>query len=244
VSRPTKKRPARQLGMKPRLLNGRRGLDLPAEVMHADFNEQPDLESYVRRNAFASRSCARVRSVSGFSPRSHVTASHGAADREGRVTSLDAALTPHERRRLVLWLSRRVGPNAAEDVCQEAYLKAWRARDSYDGRAQWSTWFYRILWNCLLDELRRRKRRPDWTDWQDLAGHDQPVPNAIGDISGRDLRIALLAVHPKYRHALLAVLRYGVTGAAKVHRMPLGTIKSRTYRARHELARALRREAA
>jgi RNA polymerase sigma-70 factor, ECF subfamily len=47
----------------------------------------------------------------------------------------------------------------AEDVVQEAFLKAYRQLGSFDGRASFSTWLYRIAANCALDLVRARQRR-------------------------------------------------------------------------------------
>jgi RNA polymerase sigma-70 factor (ECF subfamily) len=47
----------------------------------------------------------------------------------------------------------------AEDVVQEAFLKAYRQLGSFSGRASFSTWLYRIAANCALDLVRARQRR-------------------------------------------------------------------------------------
>src|SRR3954463_15202882 len=49
----------------------------------------------------------------------------------------------------------------AEDLVQETFLKAWRQRDRFDGRASFGTWLHRICANCSLDLLRARKRRQE-----------------------------------------------------------------------------------
>jgi RNA polymerase sigma-70 factor, ECF subfamily len=47
----------------------------------------------------------------------------------------------------------------AEDLVQEAFLRAWRAREHFEGRAQLSTWLYRIATNVCLDALEQRPAR-------------------------------------------------------------------------------------
>ncbi len=50
---------------------------------------------------------------------------------------------------------------AAEDVVQEAFLRAVRSRDAYDASRPFAPWFYAILRNLCRDELRRRRRAPE-----------------------------------------------------------------------------------
>ena len=52
----------------------------------------------------------------------------------------------------------------AEDVAQETLLRAWRALERFEPRAQFQTWLYRIATNACLDELERRPRRPEPVD--------------------------------------------------------------------------------
>jgi RNA polymerase sigma-70 factor (ECF subfamily) len=47
----------------------------------------------------------------------------------------------------------------AEDLTQETFLRAWKARDAFEGRASVRTWLYRIATNACLDVLARRPRR-------------------------------------------------------------------------------------
>ena len=56
----------------------------------------------------------------------------------------------------------------AEDVVQEAFLRAFRRLDQYDERARFSSWLFRITANCAYDALRARKRR-DEDPWPDAA---------------------------------------------------------------------------
>ncbi len=57
---------------------------------------------------------------------------------------------------------RIVGDEAtAEDVVQEAFLRAYRQLASFDGRSQFSTWLFRIATNAAIDAHRRLKRRPE-----------------------------------------------------------------------------------
>ena len=51
-----------------------------------------------------------------------------------------------------------------DDALQDAYLRAYRARDTLRNADQAGTWLYRIVYNVCIDELRRSRRRPEPVD--------------------------------------------------------------------------------
>ncbi len=83
-----------------------------------------------------------------------------------RVRSGDAdayrALVERHGRALFRLAYRMTGNQQdAEDVVQESFLRAYRQLASFDERASFATWLYRIATNCSLDLVRARKRRPE-----------------------------------------------------------------------------------
>jgi RNA polymerase sigma-70 factor (ECF subfamily) len=71
-----------------------------------------------------------------------------------------ARLVEPMRRELHLFCYRMLGSfDDAEDVLQEAQLKAWRSVGSFDGRASFRTWMFKVAANAALDALRSRRRR-------------------------------------------------------------------------------------
>jgi len=72
----------------------------------------------------------------------------------------------------------------AEDVVQEAYVKAYRALTTgeFDGRANVTTWLYRIVTNQAIDAMRGRARRPKPTDTAD---------ESISDLASAEQQLAL-----------------------------------------------------
>lgn len=76
--------------------------------------------------------------------------------------------------RLLGYLQRMVSDAAtAEDLVQEAFLRVYRARESYQAESRFSTWLYRIATNLALNELRRpRRRRPHASTDDETA----PIP--------------------------------------------------------------------
>ena len=100
--------------------------------------------------------------------------------------------------------------NDAEDIVQESFLRAWRSLSSYDGRASFSTWVYRIAANCALDMLRSRRRRGvgEELDEHPYLESLEPGPDAhaFGGEVQRRLQSAMAALSAQERTAF--VLRH------------------------------------
>ena len=72
-----------------------------------------------------------------------------------------SALVERHRRELQVHCYRMLGSfEEAEDLAQETFLRAWRRRETYAGRASLRAWLYRIATNACLDALEKRPRQP------------------------------------------------------------------------------------
>jgi RNA polymerase sigma-70 factor, ECF subfamily len=72
-----------------------------------------------------------------------------------------AALFERHRRELQVHCYRMLASlHDAEDLLQETFLRAWRSRESFEGRSSFRTWLYRIATNACLDALDRRRAKP------------------------------------------------------------------------------------
>lgn len=139
------------------------------------------------------------------------------------------------------FLRRLLGDDAAaEDVAQETFLRAFRRLPTFTFQATFSTWLFQVARNAGVDELRARRRR------EHLA--DALRPAAAATASGGagqagqarvELDAALASLPVDLRETLLLVevlgLRYAE--AATVLGVPIGTVKSRMFAARAQLAR-------
>jgi RNA polymerase sigma-70 factor (ECF subfamily) len=92
------------------------------------------------------------------------------------MTDFDTLIERH-RRELQVHCYRMLGSlDDAEDLTQETFLRAWRFRDSYAGRASLRAWLYRIATNVCLDALAKRPRQP--TPEGEIAWL-QPIPDDL-----------------------------------------------------------------
>ena len=127
-------------------------------------------------------------------------------------------------------------PAAAEDVVQEVWIKVYRTLDSFDGRARFSTWLYRVTRNACLDTVRAGKRVPVPVESLDPP----PVPDDFADeiALSASLEHALSQLAPEDRDALSAISVFDLSyaEAAQTLGVPVGTVKSRVFRARRSLA--------
>ncbi len=134
--------------------------------------------------------------------------------------------------------------DAAQEVAQDACLKALRGADKFDGRAGLATWLHRITVNCAHDHLRKsRQISRGRTDWDhDTLGmlpmlEAGPAEHAEQDETYR-LALSLVAKLPEdCRSAFLLTQLDGYTydEAAAIENLARGTIASRVFRARQIL---------
>jgi len=131
----------------------------------------------------------------------------------------------------------------AEDMTQNAFLRAYRALGSYDGRAAFTTWLYRITVNVCLDEIKRRGRRPTpitsiIPEESDGPEINDPAPDLEAEVEASERRRVLLeAIHSlpaKHRSVLVLFELEGLSyeEMAAALGTNVGTIKSRLNRAR------------
>jgi RNA polymerase sigma-70 factor (ECF subfamily) len=105
--------------------------------------------------------------------------SHATAARVGDESAFASLVEPH-RRELQVHCYRMLGSlDDAEDLVQETFLRAWRARDGFEGRSSVRAWLYRIATNACLDALERRPRTPAATRAAADVPWLQPYPDRL-----------------------------------------------------------------
>ncbi|TAK76051.1 MAG: sigma-70 family RNA polymerase sigma factor [Dehalococcoidia bacterium] len=143
-------------------------------------------------------------------------------------------------------------PAAAEDVTQDAFVRAWQRLETFRG-GSFRAWLFTIAANRARDELRRRGRRPtlsldearDDDDRADLDPADAgPTAQELVEQAElrRALEAALLTLPDDWREIVVLADIEGLNYAevAAVTRIPVGTVKSRLSRARGRLRDVIR----
>jgi RNA polymerase sigma-70 factor (ECF subfamily) len=149
------------------------------------------------------------------------------------------ALLRNHYDRLYAVCRRLTGQDAdAADACQEALMAIVRGLPRFDARSSFGTWAYRIATNAALDELRRRRRRPE-PGLPEGGGRQEMVGAATADaaVDRLDVDAALASLSPEFRAPVvlrdLCGLSYEEIG--EVLEIPPGTVRSRIARARAAL---------
>jgi len=126
----------------------------------------------------------------------------------------------------------------ADDLAQETFLRAYKHIRSFRGEARFSTWLYRIAYNCFREEARRRK---EFVGIDEKEQQQEPDPQVRDPALRHDLMYALNLLPLHERSAILLCCQNGLTHdeAARVLEIPIGTVKTNVLRGREKLKRAL-----
>jgi RNA polymerase sigma-70 factor (ECF subfamily) len=139
--------------------------------------------------------------------------------------------------------SHLVGRDDADDVSQDAFVRAWRALPAYRGDASARTWLLAIARRACADHVRSQVRRRRLAGLAGMRDRGTPSRALAADPAGATTVQALVDALPDDRRSafvLTQVLGCSYDEAAAVCGVPVGTIRSRVARAREQLAAALR----
>jgi RNA polymerase sigma-70 factor (ECF subfamily) len=166
--------------------------------------------------------------------------------REGDSAAFDQLVTRHQAAAYRAALAALRNREDAEEVTQDAFIRAWRNLQRFRGDAAFRTWLLTIVWNRAL--TRRRTLVRWWSraaPLQDADGVAAEAPRA--DASDDELRrLTVQAIHalsPKLRDTLLLAHsgEYEYEAIAAMLRIPVGTVKWRVSEARKKVRAHLAR---
>jgi RNA polymerase sigma-70 factor (ECF subfamily) len=169
----------------------------------------------------------------------------------GEESAFDVLLGRWEKR-IRGAIYRLVGSDEeARDLCQEAFLKAYKSLRSFKQEARFSSWLYQIALNLCRDRMRRRRGKTMVSlDELEEGGAAMPVagPTALDLLQERDTsRLVAQAVEslPGEQREVIILKEYqGLTflEIAQVLDVPISTVKTRLYRGLDQLRSRLERE--
>ena len=161
----------------------------------------------------------------------------------------------HQNKVYTLCVHMVTNREEAEDLAQEAFLKAWRSLNSFQEESSFATWMHRLTTNVCLDHLRKQARRQnistavslddEESGWTEPADHTQDPQRRLEQQEQRELLTKALNELPEH-HRRLIIMRE-VSGLsyqeiADALDADLGTVKSGISRARERLRKILLRD--
>lgn len=179
-------------------------------------------------------------------PRADAAAHAGEAPRAGAATATADAIGKLWRlhgpalRRFALKLT--LGDRQrAEDIVQEALLRAWRHPEVVDGREQLiRPWLFTVTRHVAIDMWRSRSRTDEVMDGEQTDLPD-PAQSIEQTATALDVRAAIARLTPEHRQVIVEMYYLGrpVAEIAQSLRIPEGTVKSRAYYGLRQLRRLL-----
>ena len=162
----------------------------------------------------------------------------------GDPGAFNELLGAHERRMYAVALRMCGNAEDAQDCLQEAMLRVWRAISGFKGQSSFSTWVYRITMNTCLDELRKRKNRPNTSldtlveaGWSPPDEGDTPEKHALRREARQSLEGFIQELPEDMRAAVVLrdIQGYAYEEIAEILGANVGTVKSRISRGREKL---------
>src|SRR5882762_1562320 len=166
---------------------------------------------------------------------------------EGEVRAFEMLVRKYQFK-IVQLVSRLVGESDAPDVAQETFIKAYRALNGFRGQSAFYTWLYRIGINTAKNHIVSRGRRPANQDIDIADAEQYGHTEQLADMDTPES--LLLSEEIKHKvaeviHKLPADLRQAITlreleglsyeEIAQVMDCPIGTVRSRIFRAREAI---------
>ena len=133
------------------------------------------------------------------------------------------------------FLAHLAGPEQADDLAQDTYLRAMDALPRFEGRSSARAWLLSIARRVAVDAVRHDRARPQSPrshDW--LAPHEQPSQDPAAGVAVASL-LSELSAERREAFVLTQVMGFDYAAAAQVCAVPIGTIRSRVARARAQL---------
>ncbi|MBI5498404.1 MAG: sigma-70 family RNA polymerase sigma factor [Deltaproteobacteria bacterium] len=177
--------------------------------------------------------------------------------RQGDQAAFARLMDRYQQRALAVAVGMMRSRDDAMDVVQDAFIKAHRNLDRFQGQSSFYTWLYRIIVNLCIDARRKRARsrtdalpdgvpedaeRASELEVSPVRPGTHPLQNAQNKQLGQHIQAALAKLTPNHRTILLLREVEGMSyeELASVLNISIGTVMSRLFHARHNMQKHLR----
>ena len=164
--------------------------------------------------------------------------------RKGDASAFEELVRRHQRRVYAVALRIVRAHDVADDVAQEAFVRAWRALDRFEAGRPFAPWVCRIAANLAINHVRSPRAREDGLPegHHETPAHDpSPLGEVLDEEAARvlDAAVATLPVEQRAVFVLRTVEDMPYEAIAEALSLSPGTVMSRLFRAREKLARSL-----
>ncbi|HKK27832.1 MAG TPA: sigma-70 family RNA polymerase sigma factor [Gemmatimonadota bacterium] len=165
----------------------------------------------------------------------------GDGERERRREAFERLYREASGRVYALCLRLTGRPELAEELAQEAFVRAWEKLDTFRGDARITTWMHRLTVNVVHDAMRRRSRRKDRPEEPEALERLGGEARAGSHVSRIALERAIAGLPDRARmvFVLFDVEGHPQEEIAEMMGITVGTVKSQLHRARRLLRGAL-----
>ncbi|MFK7980151.1 MAG: sigma-70 family RNA polymerase sigma factor [Saprospiraceae bacterium] len=145
----------------------------------------------------------------------------------------------------------------ANDLVQEAYMKAYRFINNYEVGTNAKAWLFRILKNAFINDYRKKNKQPTKVDYEEIvnfhneedtnfSSYDDLRTEMFDKMMGDEVTTAINSLPVDFRTVILLCDIEGFTyeEISKIINVPIGTVRSRLHRSRNMLKEKLREYAA
>jgi len=166
--------------------------------------------------------------------------------RAGNTRRYAQLVDRHKERAMTLALRLIGSREEAEELLQDAFLRAFKNLDQFRGDAKFATWFYRILYNLCMTRISRRKNKPGtltiedhnsldtvFVDEEEPSIHQKLEEEEFQEMVSQEIN----GLPEKYKSAVLLfyVQELSYDDICAVQNLPLGTVKTNLFRGRNLL---------
>ncbi len=141
----------------------------------------------------------------------------------------------------------------SKDLVQETYLKAYKALEYYEPGTNSKAWLFKILKNTYINDYRKKSRRPSQVDYEEYVGYqdlDEGSSVQYSDLRsdiydnlmGDEVTAAIDSLNEEFKTVILLadIEEFSYEEISEILDIPIGTVRSRLFRARNALKEKLK----